>query len=444
MKGSNGSGNTKKHGKSIEAPRVETRSVTRPNQPSHPLDKSGLRLYFVSRSDRLRHPANLPYKENVSMRFFNLTLPKLILILVTSSLVSTSSLVGDEVLTIGSKAPSIDVEHWLSNGDGKFPVVKEFQTGKVYVVEFWATWCGPCVASMPHISKLQSEFADQGVQIISVSEEDLETVEEFLKKNVTGQDQTFSQLTNNYCLTTDPDGSVQKAYMQAARQNGIPTAFIVGKDGRIDWIGHPIELDQPLTAVVNDKWDRQEFATNFKIRQEVDAGMQQAMALLREGKFRESLTLMDELIEKAPDGSDADSQVKMIRFSILISTNDPRSIEAFHQMIEENKDDPGMLNQLAWGIVEMKVAGEDVKKPLVDAARRAIDLAVTGDPKDGAILDTQAHLALMQGKMDEAIQIQTLAVENAKPEIKADLEKFLKDLKSLKEEQSLKKDGEKK
>ena len=69
---------------------------------------------------------------------------------------------------------------------------------------------------------------------------------------------------------------------------------------------------------------------------------------------------------------------------------------------------------------------------------------MTGDPKDGAILDTQAHLALMQGKMDEAIQIQTLAVENAKPEIKADLEKFLKDLKSLKEEQSLKKDGEKK
>ena len=88
-------------------------------------------------------------------------------------------------------------------------------------------------------------------------------------------------------------------------------------------------------------------------------------------------------------------------------------------------------------------AGEDVKKPLVDAARRAIDLAVIEAPKDGAILDTQAHLALMQGKMDEAIQIQTRAVENAKPEIKPDLEKFLNDLKSLKAEQSLEKGGEK-
>ena len=105
-------------------------------------------------------------------------------------------------------------------------------------------------------------------------------------------------------------------------------------------------------------------------------------------------------------------------------------------MIDENKEDPGLLNQLAWGIVEMKVAGEQVNPPLADAARRAIDLAVQQAPDDGAILDTQAHLALMQGKMDEAIEIQTRAVEKAKPEIKADLEKFLRDLKSLKEERA--------
>jgi len=363
-------------------------------------------------------------------------LPFFTLLLCTFGSSTPSGLAIDDELTIGSKAPAIDVEHWVSNGNGKFPIVREFENGKVYVIEFWATWCDPCIASMPHISKLQKEFADRGVQIISVSEEDLPTVEAFLEKKAKGQDQTFGQLTNNYCLTTDPDGSVQKAYMEAAHQNGIPTAFIVGKDGKIDWIGHPVEMDQPLTAIVEDQWDRDGFANQFKAHQEIDAGMQQAMTLLREGKFRESLNLMDAMIEKAPDGSDIDSQVKMIRFSILISTNDPRSTEAFHQMIDENKEDPGLLNQLAWGIVEMKVAGEQVNPPLADAARRAIDLAVQQAPDDGAILDTQAHLALMQGKMDEAIEIQTRAVEKAKPEIKADLEKFLRDLKSLKEERA--------
>ena len=109
-------------------------------------------------------------------------LPHYMLLLVTFSSWMTSGLNGEDDLTIGSKAPSIDVAHWVSNGNGKFPVVREFEKGKVYVIEFWATWCDPCIASMPHISQLQDEFAERGVQIISVSEEDLPTVEEFLKK----------------------------------------------------------------------------------------------------------------------------------------------------------------------------------------------------------------------------------------------------------------------
>ena len=43
-------------------------------------------------------------------------------------------------LTIGSKAPALDVEHWVQNGEGKFKPVTKFENGKVYIVEFWATW----------------------------------------------------------------------------------------------------------------------------------------------------------------------------------------------------------------------------------------------------------------------------------------------------------------
>jgi len=173
---------------------------------------------------------------------------------------------GEDTLTIGSTAPALDVEHWVQNGEGKFSKVSKFEKDKVYVVEFWATWCGPCVASMPHIVEMQKEYAEKGVQIISISDEPLDTVKEFLDRKVprSEKEMTFADLTKSYCLTTDPDGSSNKDYMEAAAQNGIPCAFLVGKDGKIEWIGHPMQLDEPLKAVVENKWDRKKFADEFQ------------------------------------------------------------------------------------------------------------------------------------------------------------------------------------
>ena len=88
------------------------------------------------------------------------------------------------VLTIGSDAPSLEISDWVSKG--KFEEVTDFNRGKVYVIEFWATWCGPCIASMPQISELQAKYKDQGVQVISVSDESLEKVEKFLERKVKG------------------------------------------------------------------------------------------------------------------------------------------------------------------------------------------------------------------------------------------------------------------
>ncbi len=78
-------------------------------------------------------------------------------------------------LTIGDTAPPIDIAHWIK-GDK----IEEFESGKVYVMEFWATWCGPCRASMPHLSKLQEQYTDYDVTFIGVSDEDLQTVVSFL------------------------------------------------------------------------------------------------------------------------------------------------------------------------------------------------------------------------------------------------------------------------
>ncbi|MFN7892077.1 MAG: peroxiredoxin family protein, partial [Pirellula sp.] len=211
-------------------------------------------------------------------------------------------------LTIGSKAPALNIEHWVSNGHDKFKPVTSFEKGNVYVVEFWATWCGPCIASMPHLAETQEKYASKKVQLVSVSDEDLETVEKFLAKPLKGsedKEQTYGKLTSAYCLTTDPDKSVYETYMDAAGQNGIPTAFIVGKTGIVEWIGHPMRMDEPLDKVVEDKWDRDAFLVEFKKEQDRDLLMGKISQLARAGKMDEAM----EQIAKAKEDYAKDPQM---------------------------------------------------------------------------------------------------------------------------------------
>ena len=66
-------------------------------------------------------------------------------------------------LMVGDSAPQLRVDRWL-----KGSLISEYRRGHVYVVEFWATWCGPCKECIPHLSKLQEKYPDK-VTIVGIS-----------------------------------------------------------------------------------------------------------------------------------------------------------------------------------------------------------------------------------------------------------------------------------
>lgn len=140
-------------------------------------------------------------------------------------------------LVVGDPAPALTTEHWVK---GDAPA--ELQRGTVYVIEFWATWCKPCIASFPHLSELQERYGDELV-ILSVSDESLDTVTPFLAK------EKHASVTH-YTMGTDPDRSMYSDWMEAAKMRGIPTAFIVDREGVIQYIGHPMGMDGALQRVV--------------------------------------------------------------------------------------------------------------------------------------------------------------------------------------------------
>ncbi len=379
----------------------------------------------------------------------------MLLCLATVALSSHAIAQDDEAtLTIGSKAPDIEIEHWVSDNDGMFQHTSKLEKDNVYIIEFWATWCGPCIQAMPHIADLQEKYKDDNVQVISVSDEDMDTVEGFLERKVRGdeKERTYADLTNTYCLTTDPDKSVKKDYYYAAKRTGIPCAFIVGKTGLIEWIGHPMGMDKPLKQVVNDEWDREEFVVEYKKEQEKRANEMKSRRKMANA-FRDIQELMNDddaegaikLIEKFmadEDFADMKSAMGAQRLQIMIEKKLDGAGEALSEFVEENKDNGMGLNQIAWGIYEQHEAKGNVADDVLKAALKGAEYAAKAEPESGAILDTLAHLVYaVDGDLDRAIEVQTKALENANGQ-EGDIKPFLEQLK--KEKETGKKTGKKK
>lgn len=153
---------------------------------------------------------------------------------------------GASALAVGDRAPAVQIQEIVHGA----PLTKQAAAG-VQVIEFWATWCGPCLAGMPHLSQLQETYGDK-VTVLGVTSEDASTVDAFLASSA-GDGGTWAEVVK-YRLAIDENGATGAAYMRAAGKNSIPTAFIVGEDGILQWIGHPMDMDGPLKAVVEGTW----------------------------------------------------------------------------------------------------------------------------------------------------------------------------------------------
>ncbi|RUU06235.1 TlpA family protein disulfide reductase [Mesorhizobium sp. USDA-HM6] len=152
------------------------------------------------------------------------------------------------VLRMDSPAPSIKMENWLRGEP-----LTNFQPGKVYIVDFWATWSGPCVIAMPHLMQLQDKYKNSGVEVVGVAaDEDASTALEARTRLDAWLNEKCSNL--NYRIAFDDTGEMNRLWMEPSISVGIPTSFVVDRDGHIAFIGHPMQLDEILPEVLNGSW----------------------------------------------------------------------------------------------------------------------------------------------------------------------------------------------
>lgn len=265
-------------------------------------------------------------------------------------------------LALGDPAPALSVKEWIKGG----PVdITAGRGEKIYIVEFWAISWPPSVEAIPRLTELQKKYKDRGVVVVGLTSEAPSLVKLFIQKNGAKMD---------YAVGIDERDAAYKTYMEPFDQDGIPHAFIIDKEGRLVWHGHPLgSLDKAIEELLSGKFN-----------------LEGAKKYDRIGKL----------------------QKKYVETVNAPGTRG-QATELGATIIDELGKDAAGLNSFAWRILtDHRIEYRDATLAL-KAARLAYEL---GGSKDPAIVDTYARALFESGEKQAAIQQQKAAIGLAKDE----------------------------
>jgi thiol-disulfide isomerase/thioredoxin len=170
----------------------------------------------------------------------------------TDSLTATER---EHALAVGDAAPALSIDAWV-----KGQAVLAFEKGHVYVVDFWALWCGGCIAGMPEMTQLQRDFAKDGVVVVAATCGDPDNTLDGVRAFTSKKDDDFM----GFRVAFDGSGKLHRDWLDHGGVGGIPYAFVVGKDGRIVYSGHPAHIRALMPRILSGEFDADAAVAQFR------------------------------------------------------------------------------------------------------------------------------------------------------------------------------------
>mgnify|MGYP002079002422 CR=1 FL=1 len=139
-------------------------------------------------------------------------------------------------LAPGDRPPRFE----LPDLEGRMHTLKQYE-GKGVLMNFWASWCAPCVEELPALQNLYTQLKDDGFTILAIGiDDDENALREFAR-----------QFSLSFPVLIDKSGTLSGKY----RITGVPESFVVGRDGKLIMLPDPAD-NMPVVKIVGPrKWD---------------------------------------------------------------------------------------------------------------------------------------------------------------------------------------------
>ncbi|CAN2533024.1 hypothetical+protein [Methylocapsa aurea] len=330
-------------------------------------------------------------------------------------------------LFVGDLAPAVAFSEFLK-GEPLSALVR----GTIYVIEFWASWCVPCIHSMPDLTRLQAAHPEIVVIGVVAHEKNPEKMRALVARK--GDDigyrialQAPSPLP---AIGNDP-GQMTHDWLEGSYSDGIPQSFLVDGAGRVAWIGPPVLLEEQLTALLAGKLDIDSSARDYRKKAE-DSLRKQRYELMRAFDVARQTKNKTDFFRACDETIAAHPQIEKfigpwkLRLIMGDGVSAKEEALAYARAFSDGvaHDDVETLVRIAWTLIEERIDGEartrssaipDYARLGVEILERAETIDKFAAPASAFWLNsTLARGHAFAGRCDAALQRLERARANAK------------------------------
>lgn len=332
------------------------------------------------------------------------------LVAIGAGFVLCTAAIGGPLAAPGGTAPNLEGVQWIRGEP-----VERFETGRVYVLEFWSTWCAACIEPIEHLNELARRYkADATLIGIHIwQRESAPTPTKFLEERVKA-----GKPVMEFPIVEDVDDALAKIWMDATENGGLPTAMIVDRASRLVWFGHSKDLEEPLKAVVEGKYDISLGITAMKLRIQVSRKANDSGKAIEKGEYDRGMALMLEAFQADPDT--VAEWMPSTYGHLLHASQSPEIAATFVRKVLATRE--GKNAKLMTGLAQMILnfrqsePGEPNLADLnlaLELAEKAIQMS---NSKSTYTLSTLARIRTERSDLAGAIEAIELAIKNATDE----------------------------